>query len=81
MIDRNCSGAELAVRLLATMVVAAIYSRQPPWQQKQSRYSSIDRAWPRHYTVDMDINREDLPSVCQRSADKASDVVRLWWPG
>ena len=81
MIDRNCSVAELAVRLSAALVVATIYSRHPTWQQKRSRYSSIDRARPRHYTADMDISRVDLPSVCQRVADKALDVVRLWWPG
>ena len=34
-----------------------------------------------HYTADMDISRVELPSVCQRAADKALDVVRLWWSG
>ena len=29
----------------------------------------------------MDISRVDLPSVCQRAADKALDFVLLWWPG
>ena len=80
VIDRHCSVAELAVRLSAALVVATIYSCHSTWQQKQSRYSSIDRARPRHYTADMDINRVDLPSVCHRAADKASAVVRLWWP-
>ena len=80
MIDRNCSVAELAVRLSAALVVATIYSRHPTWQQKRSRLSSINRARPRHYTADMDISRVDLPSVCQRAADKALAVVRLWWP-
>ena len=27
----------------------------------------------------MDISRVDLPSVCQRAADRALAVVRLWW--
>ena len=81
VINRNCSVAELAVRLLAALVVATIYSRGPTWQQKRSHYSSIDRARPRHYTADMDISRVDLPSVCQRAADKALAVVRPWWPG
>ena len=80
MIDRNCSVAELAVRLSAALVVATMYNRHPTWQQKRSRYSSIDRAPPRHYTVDMDISRVDLPSVCQRATDKGLAVVRLWWP-
>ena len=79
VIDRNCSVAELAVRLSAALVVATIYSRHPTWQQKRSRYSSIDRARPRHCTADMDISRVDLPSVFQRVADKALAVVRLWW--
>ena len=78
--DRNCSVAELAIRLSAALVVATIYSRHPTWQQKRSRYSSIDRTRPRHYTGDMDIIRVDLPSLCQRAADKALAVVRLWWP-
>ena len=80
MIDRNCSVAELAVRLSAALVVATIYSRHPSWQQKRSRYSSIDRARPCHYKADMDISRVDVPSVCQRAADKALAVVCLWWP-
>ena len=80
VIDRNCSVAELAVRLSAALVVATIYSRPPTWQQKRSRYSSIDRARPHHYTAGMDISRVDLPSACQRAADKALAVVRLWWP-
>ena len=29
----------------------------------------------------MDISRVDLPSVCQRVADKALAAVRRWWPG
>ena len=81
VIDRNCSVAELAVLLSAALVVATIYSRHPTWQQKRSRYSSIDRARPRHYMADMDINRVDPPSVCLRAADKALDVVRLCWSG
>ena len=80
VIDGNFSVAELAVRLLAALVVATIYSRHPTWQQKRSRYSSIDRARPRHYTADMDISRVDMPSGCHRAADKALAVVRLWWP-
>ena len=69
-IDRNCSVAELVVRLSAALVVATFYSRHPTWQQKQSRYSSIDRARLRHYMADMDVSRVDVPSVCQRAADK-----------
>ena len=80
MIDRNCSVAELAVQLSSALVVATIYSRHPTWQQKWSRYSSIDRARPCHYTADMDISRVDLPSVLQSAADKALAVVRLCWP-
>ena len=80
MIDRNSSVAEWAVRLSAALVVATIYSRHPTLQQKRSRYSSIDRARPRHYTADMDISWVDLPSVCQRAADRALAVVRPWWP-
>ena len=81
VIDRNCSVAQLAVRLSAPLVVGTIYSRHPTWQQKRSRHSSIDRARPRHYTADMDIKQVDLPSVCQRAPDKALVVARLWWPG
>ena len=81
VIDRNCSVAELAVPLSVAVVVATIYNRAPIWQQKRSRFSSIDRGRPRHYTADMDISRVDLPLVCQRAADKALDVVRLWWSG
>ena len=80
VIDRNCLVAELAVRLSATLVVATIYNRHPSWQQKWSRYSSIDRARPRHYTTDMDIGRANLPSVCQQSDDKALAIVRQWRP-
>ena len=81
MIDRNCSVAELAARLSAAVLVATIYSRHPTWQLKRSRFSSIDRARPRQYTADMDIKRVDVPSVCQRAADKVLAVVRLSWPG
>ena len=80
MIVQNCSVAVLAVGLSAALVVATIYNRHPTWQPKWSRYSSPDRAWPRHYTADMDISRVDLPSLCQRATDKALDDVRLWWP-
>ena len=79
VIDRNCSVAELAVRLSVALVVATIYSRHPTWQQRRSSNFSIDRARPRHYTADMDISWVDLPSVCQRAVDKALAVVRLWW--
>ena len=81
VIDCNCSVAELAVRLSAASGVARIYSCHPTWQQKRSRYSSIDHVRPRHYTADMDISRVDVPSVHQRAANKALAVVRLWWPG
>ena len=81
VIDRNCSLAELALLLSATLAVAPIYSRHPIWQQKRSRFSSIDRVQPRHYTADMDISRVDPPSVCHRAADKALAVVRQGWPG
>ena len=81
MIDHNCLVAELAVRLSVALVVATIYSRHPTRQQKRSGYSSIDCARQRHYTADMDISRVDLPSVCQRAADRALAVVRPWWPG
>ena len=81
VIDRTCSVAKLAVRLSAAPLVATIYSRHPTWQQKWSRYLSIDLARPRHYTADVDISRVDLPSVCRRAADKALDVVRLWSSG
>ena len=77
VIDLNCSPAELAVRSSAAPVVATFYNRHPTWQQKRSRYSSIDRARPRHYTADMDISPLDLPSVCQRAVDKALAVIRL----
>ena len=80
MIDRNCSVPELAVRLSVALVEATIYSRHPTWDQQQSRYSCIDCARPHHYTAHMDTNRVDLPSVCQRAADKALAVVRQWWP-
>ena len=66
VIDRNCSVAELAIPLSAAVVIAAIDSPHPNWQQEWSRYSSINRARPRHYTADMDINRVHMPSVCQR---------------
>ena len=81
MFDRHCSVAELAVRLSAALVVATIYSRHPTLHSKRSRNSSIDRARPRHYTAAMDMNRVDVPSVCQRATDKALAVVRMWWPG
>ena len=80
VIDRNCTVAELAVRLSAALVVATIYSRQRTWQQKRSRYWPIDRARLRRYAADMDISRVDLPSVCQRADDNDLHVVRLWWP-
>ena len=81
MVITATARVELAVRLSAALVVATICSRHPTWRQKQSRYLSIDRARKRHYMADMDISRVDLPSVCQRAADKALDVVRLWWSG
>ena len=81
MIDRNSLAAELAVRLSAALVVATICSRYPTWQQKRSRYSSIDRSQLRHYTVGMDISRVDVPSFCQRAADKALALIGKWWPG
>ena len=37
VIDRNCSVAELSVRLSAALVAAAMYSRHPTWKQKGSR--------------------------------------------
>ena len=80
VINRNCSVAELALRLSAALVVATIYSRHPTWQQKRSRHSSIDRARPRHYTADMDISRVDLASLCQRAADRAQAFVCPWLP-
>ena len=48
VIDRNCSMAELSVRLSAALVVAIVYSRHPTSQQKRSRYSSIERVRLRH---------------------------------
>ena len=39
VVDRNCSVAEVAVRLSATMVVATIYKCHPTCQQRPPRYS------------------------------------------
>ena len=56
VIDCNCWLDEVVVRWSAALVVATIYRRHPTWQHKRSRYSSIDRVPPRHYTADMDIS-------------------------
>ena len=57
VIDRNCSLAEVPLRLSAAHVVATIYNCYPTWQQKQYRYPSIERARLRHYTADTDISQ------------------------
>ena len=49
------------------MIVLAIYSCRPSWQQRVSLFCR-NGMWPRHYMADMDIRRVDLASsdcACQ----------------
>ena len=64
VISYNDSTVELALRLSAATIVAAISNRHPTWHHKRAHYSSIDRVRLLHYTAGMDIRHVHLPSFC-----------------